>query len=93
MTGGLGDDFFYVDTAGDKTFEAAGQGNDRVLTSASYALAAGQHIEYFATTSVVGTATIGLTGNELAQRIDGNNGANVINGNGGNDLLAWRRRQ
>ena len=87
MTGGLGDDIFYVDNALDRTFEAAGQGNDRVYTTASYALAAAQHIEVFATTSVAGTATIGLTGNELAQRIDGNNGANVINGNGGNDLL------
>ena len=87
MTGGTGNDTFYVDNAGDKTFEAAGQGNDTVLTSASYALAAGQHIETFATTSLAGTAAINLTGNELAQRIDGNNGVNRINGNGGNDLL------
>ena len=87
MTGGLGNDIFYVDNAGDKTFEAAGQGSDTVLTTASYALAAGQDIENFATTSVAGTAAINLTGNELAQRIDGNNGVNVINGGGGNDLL------
>ena len=47
----------------------------------------------FATTSVAGTATINLTGNELAQRIDGNNGVNVMNGGGGNDLLLgiWRQ--
>jgi Ca2+-binding RTX toxin-like protein len=87
MTGGTGDDLFYVDNAGDKTFEAAGQGNDRVLTSASHALAAGQAIEVFATTSLAGTAAINLTGNDLAQRIDGNNGVNVINGKGGNDVL------
>jgi Ca2+-binding RTX toxin-like protein len=87
MTGGIGNDIFYVDTAGDKTFEAVGQGNDTVLTTASYALAAAQHIEVFATASLAGTAAINLTGNEIAQRIDGNNGVNSINGSGGNDLL------
>ena len=87
MTGGPGNDIFYVDNAGDKTFEAGGQGNDTVLTTASYALAAGQEIETFATASVAGTAAINLTGNELAQRIDGNNGINILSGSGGNDLL------
>ena len=87
MTGGTGNDIFYVNEAGDKTFEAAGQGFDRILTTASYALAAGQYIEALATTSVAGTAAISLTGNELAQRIDGNNGVNVLIGNGGNDVL------
>jgi Ca2+-binding RTX toxin-like protein len=87
LTGGTGDDLFYVDNAGDETFELSGQGNDRVLTTVSFALTAYQYIEVLATTSPAGTAAINLTGNDRAQRIDGNNGANVINGNDGNDVL------
>ena len=87
MIGGLGNDIFIVDHAGDKVFEAAGQGTDTVYTSVSFALAAGQHIETLATTSQAGTGAINLTGNELAQTINGNNGANVINGGGGNDII------
>ena len=85
MTGGQGNDIFNVDNAGDKTFEAAAEGSDTVLTSVSYGLAAGQEIESLRTTA--GAAAINLAGNDLAQRIDGNNGVNVINGKGGNDLL------
>jgi Ca2+-binding RTX toxin-like protein len=87
MNGGVGDDRFFVDNAVDKVFEAANQGTDTVYTSVSYALTAGRHIETLATTSVAGTSTIGLTGNELAQRIIGNNGVNGLYGNAGNDLL------
>ncbi|BCH35314.1 hypothetical protein MesoLjLc_72440 [Mesorhizobium sp. L-8-10] len=87
MTGGRGNDRFFVDNAGDKVFEAAGQGNDTVYASTSFVLAAGQHIETLATTSVAGTATINLTGNALSQRINGNNGTNSLNGGGGNDTL------
>ena len=87
MTGGTGNDILYVDNPGDKTFEGIGQGSDLVLTTVSFALAAGQHIETFGTASVAGTATINLAGNDSAQRIDGNNGTNAIIGNGGNDLL------
>jgi Ca2+-binding RTX toxin-like protein len=87
MTGGRGNDILYVDNPGDRTFEFNGQGSDTVLTTVSFALTAGQHIETFRTTAVAGTTAINLTGNALAQRIEGNNGANRITGNGGNDSL------
>jgi Ca2+-binding RTX toxin-like protein len=87
MTGGAGDDKFLVDSAGDEIIEAAGEGADTVVTSVSYALSAGQHIETFATTLLAGTGAINLTGNEHAQHISGNNGINGINGGGGNDTL------
>ncbi len=88
MIGGVGDDHFYVDNAVDTVFEAAGGGTaDRVLTSVSYTLAANQQIELLSTTFSVGTAAIGLTGNNLANTILGNNGVNVINGGGGIDRM------
>lgn len=87
MTGGAGDDRFYVDNASDVVIEAAGEGNDTVYTSVSYQLAAGEHIETFATTSLTGTSAINMIGNEVAQRINGNNGNNLIYGGGGDDVL------
>jgi Ca2+-binding RTX toxin-like protein len=87
MTGGLGDDVFYADNAADKVFEATNQGTDTVLTSVTYALSAGQHVEILGATSPTGTGAINIAGNELAQRINGNNAANLLSGNGGNDTL------
>ena len=45
MQGLGGNDTYYVDNAGDVVDEAAGGGSDRVLTSVSYTLTAGQEIE------------------------------------------------
>jgi serralysin len=88
MTGGRGNDRFYVDNTFDKVFEAADQGSDIVYASISFELARGQHIETLGTTFQTGTSAIGLTGNEFAQRINGNNGNNILSGLAGNDVLA-----
>ncbi|TIT01735.1 family 16 glycosylhydrolase [Mesorhizobium sp.] len=88
MIGYRGNDEYYVDNVGDKVVEAAGQGQDRVWASVSYALSAGSSIEVLGTTKDAGTTAINLTGNELAQTIQGNAGANVINGGGGADKLS-----
>ena len=86
--GGLGNDIYYVDAAGDIVSEAAGGGTDRVFASVSYTLGRGrpgrdaddhQHRRR--------PTAINLTGNELANIIFGNAGANVLDGNGGNDTL------
>ena len=87
MRGMGGNDTYYVDNAGDVVDEAAGGGSDRVLTSVTYALIAGQEIESLSTTNGAGTGAINLTGNAFAQTIVGNNGANVINGGGGADVM------
>jgi uncharacterized protein (TIGR01370 family) len=87
MHGFGGNDRYVVDHPGDRVFEAANQGSDMVLTSVSYALAAGQSIELLATTNAAGAGTMSLTGNQLAQRIVGNAGDNVINGGGGADQM------
>ena len=88
MAGGLGNDNFYVDNAGDVVTEVAGQGTDRVLSEVSYALAAGISIETLSTTNPFGTAAIALAGNELANTVYGNFGNNTLYGGGGNDTLA-----
>ncbi len=82
MRGGLGNDSYFVDHAGDVTVELAGGGNDRVEASLSWTLAA--NIERL---TLTGTGDINGTGNALANRVDGNDGANLLDGAGGNDSL------
>jgi subtilisin family serine protease len=87
MQGFAGDDRYYVDAVGDQVIEVVGQGNDTVLASVSYILAAGQSIETMTTTNTAGTGAINLTGNAFDQTIRGNNGSNALNGLGGNDVF------
>jgi Ca2+-binding RTX toxin-like protein len=88
MYGGAGDDVYFVDSATDLVVENAGEGNDRVAATVSYALTAAAEIETLETGSQSGTSAINLTGNDFAQVLIGNAGANVLNGGGGNDALA-----
>jgi len=87
MQGFGGNDIYVVDNVGDKVLEAAGGGVDRVASSVSYVLAAGQQVERLDTTSAAGTAAINLTGNEFGQNIIGNAGANTLDGKGGADTM------
>lgn len=88
MSGGFGDDTFYVESAGDQVYEIVGGGNDRVATSGSYTLTAGQEIETLEAITISATDDFVLTGNEFDQTIVGNNGNNVLIGGGGKDTLA-----
>jgi len=88
MLGFGGDDEYYVDNAADGIVEVAGEGNDVVRTSVSYALGASVHVEMLTTTSGYGTTALNLSGNEFGQVIWGNYGANVINGGGGADAMS-----
>ena len=88
MHGLGGNDTYYVDNAGDVVNEAAGGGNDQVLTSVElHADRRSGDRNRFSTTNSAGTGAINLTGNDFAQTIIGNAGANVIDGGGGDDIL------
>jgi len=87
MFGGDGDDICLVDDAGDGVIEAAGGGTDRVYASVSWSMAAGQEIEYLRAHGAGAVSGVALSGNELANRLVGDDGNDVLNGGGGNDLL------
>jgi VCBS repeat-containing protein len=85
LSGGNGDDLYYVENAGDRVIELGLYGNDRVVASASWALTANSEVE--TVEAAAGTAAINLTGNSLAQTLIGNAGSNILHGGGGADVL------
>lgn len=85
MTGGLGNDVYYVDNAGDQTIELAGGGNDRVVSTMSWTLATGNQIEELDLDG--GAVNTNGIGNEVNNLIIGSNGDNTLSGLDGNDTL------
>ena len=90
MLGGWGNDLYYVDNAGDRAMEVAGEGVDTVYTSVSYTLRTTSQVEYLRTANEAGTESINLSGNEFDQTIVGNAGANSLVGGGGADDMLGR---
>jgi Ca2+-binding RTX toxin-like protein len=86
LEGGGGGDTYHID-AGDQVIEGADGGDDTIFTSADYTL--GDNVEKLH--AAVGTASIALTGNGLANILFGNDGANVLDGRGGADVLIGGR--
>ena len=83
MIGGDGDDYYYVDNAGDVVTEGddEGSGSDTVSSKVSYTLSA--NVEDLILTG----ASINGTGNALDNTITGSAGNNILDGQGGADLL------
>jgi Ca2+-binding RTX toxin-like protein len=82
LTGGAGDDFYYVDNVADTVIEVAGEGSDTVSSSVSFALA--DNVEQL---QASGTAAIDLCGNTMDNGLFGNTESNVLTGGAGNDYL------
>ena len=82
MLGGLGDDVYFVDNAGDTATESAGQGNDLVFASAHFALSA--NVESLA---LQGSADLQGYGNGLVNTLIGNTGSNLLDGRTGADTM------
>jgi serralysin len=87
MSGGAGNDIYYVENVGDAVAESTGEGADTVYTSVSYALAANSEIETLAARDPNATVALNLTGNGFVNTLEGNNGANILNGGGGADAM------
>src|SRR4030095_16469953 len=85
MTGGVGNDTYLVDDAGDVVTELAGEGTDSVQSSITYAL--GANVENL---TLTGNNTINGTGNTLANTLRGNIGNNILDGGTGADTMIGR---
>ncbi|WP_207062718.1 calcium-binding protein, partial [Motiliproteus sp. SC1-56] len=84
MTGGNGDDTYYVDNAGDQVVENANQGTDTVIASVNHTLA-----DYVENLTLSGSADLNATGNALNNVLTGNAGSNVLTGGAGNDTFRF----
>ncbi|MFZ2994707.1 family 16 glycosylhydrolase [Sphingobium sp.] len=87
MSGGAGDDIYYVDNVSDVVIEAAGEGNDTIVTSVSYSIAAVANVENMRTSNATGLTAINLTGNALNNILTGNAGSNILDGGMGDDIM------
>jgi Ca2+-binding RTX toxin-like protein len=91
LVGGLGDDTYVVDSAEDVVIEGVGEGTDLVMSSVGLTLAS--NVEQLILTgnlAVNGVGTQGantLTGNVMANRLEGLGGNDSVLGGGGNDTL------
>lgn len=93
MWGGLGDDYYFVDSVGDRVFENAGEGVDHVYTSLK------DYRIPFAVENVTLTGNIDnsqaqgsvsdnvITGDAANNRLVGNGGNDTLRGMGGDDKL------
>jgi Ca2+-binding RTX toxin-like protein len=83
MAGGAGDDFYFIDSSGDRITENAGEGNDTAFSTIDYTLPA--NVEGLV---LQGSADLQGYGNGLANALNGNSGSNILNGFAGADAMA-----
>ena len=87
LIGLRGNDLYAVGDGRIVIREAAGEGDDTVVTSVTYALGAGVSVEVLSAQDRSSTVGLALTGNGFSQTIAGTAGADTLNGGGGNDVL------
>ncbi len=86
LVGGLGDDTYQVNSSTDVVTEAASQGTDTVISTATFDLSVAASVGVEKLT-LSGASAVNGTGNALDNTITGNNVANILTGNAGNDKL------
>jgi Ca2+-binding RTX toxin-like protein len=84
LIGGDGDDIYVVDTTTDTITETTTGGVDTVQSSVTYTLGATSNLENL---TLMGTAAINGTGNDLNNVLVGNSGSNILSGGLGSDTL------
>src|SRR5206468_353390 len=82
ISGGRGNDTYYVDSASDAITENAAEGTDVVYAASSYTL--GANVEKL---TLTGSGDTSGTGNALNNIIHGTTGNNLLSGGDGNDGL------
>ncbi len=83
MAGGDGDDRYFVNSTSDRVIEAAGEGEDLIVTTVGLTLMANvENVE------LAGIRGFSVTGNGLANTMTGYVFDDTLFGNGGNDTLA-----
>ena len=83
MTGGIGDDTYFMNVVGDSAVELLGEGNDSALTNFTFDLTA-TNIENL---TLTGSGKWNGTGNDDNNIITGNSGVNTLTGGLGDDTL------
>jgi Ca2+-binding RTX toxin-like protein len=82
MSGGLGNDVYFVDDPGDQVIENPGEGTDAIFSTVSRILE--PDVE---TLVLQGTGDLFGDGNLFANKLYGNSGNNVLDGQSGADVL------
>ena len=91
MIGGLGDDTYHLDSAGDGVIENAGEGSDLIISEApSYTLPSNVEAMFLVGAGVWGFGNESdntLAGSSLGNNLFGRGGNDYLNGGGGTDYL------
>ncbi|WP_457330197.1 calcium-binding protein [Rhizobacter sp. P5_C2] len=82
MIGGLGNDSYFVDVAGETITELFGEGTDTLNTLATMTSALAANVENL---NLLGTGNLNGMGNDLDNLLFGNSGNNTLTGGLGND--------
>ena len=82
LMGGLGNDTYVINNAGDMVTEALGAGTDLIQSTISFT--AFDHVENL---TLTGISNINATGNSLNNTLTGNSGNNTLDGDLGNDTM------